>query len=95
MKTHHTALRHPNRSLTGAAASSGLAELREVLRSLFEGVARRRRLARVQAEIDGLDDATLRDIGVRRSEAASYWAESERLVEQTRVRLLQRTHASP
>jgi len=95
VKTHHIALRHTDGSLTGAAASSGLAALLEAVRSLLEGVARRRRLARVQAEIDGLDDATLRDIGVRRSEAASYWAESERLVEQTRVRLLRRTHASP
>ena len=76
-------------------SARGLAGLREVLRSLFEGVARRRRLARDQAEIDGLDDATLRDIGMHRSEAASYWAESERLAEQTRMRLLQRMQASP
>jgi len=95
VKTYSTALRQPDGSLTGAAASSGLAALRVALRGLFDGIARRRRLARAQAEIDGLDDATLRDIGMRRSEAASYWAESERLAEQTRRRLLQRMHASP
>jgi uncharacterized protein YjiS (DUF1127 family) len=95
VESTRTALRHPNRSLTGDSASRGLAALRDALRSLLEGIARRRRLARAQAEIDALDDATLRDIGIRRSEAASYWAESERLVEQTRTRLLQRMHASP
>jgi len=92
---YDTALRHPNRPLTSAAASTGLAGLREALRSLFEGIARRRRMARHQAAIDALDDDTLRDIGMHRSEAASYWAESERLAEQTRTRLLQRMHASP
>jgi uncharacterized protein YjiS (DUF1127 family) len=94
VKTHSTALRHPDRSLIGTEASSGLATLREVLRGLFDGIARRRRLAHTLAAIDGLDDATLRDIGVRRSEAASYWAESEHLAEQTRRRLLQRMHES-
>jgi uncharacterized protein YjiS (DUF1127 family) len=95
VNVYETALRHPNRPLTSAAASAALAGLREVLRGLFEGIARRRRLARNQAEIDGLDDDTLRDIGMHRSEAASYWAESERLAEQTRTRLLQRMQASP
>jgi uncharacterized protein YjiS (DUF1127 family) len=95
MTTQLTALRHPNLPLTGAAASSGLADLRIALRSLIARLAQRYRQARAQAEIDGLDDDTLRDIGMHRSEAASYWAESERLVEQTRVRLLQRMHASP
>lgn len=95
MTTHATALRHPNRPLTAAAASRGLAELRGALHNLIAGLARRWRQARAQAEIDGLDDDALRDIGIHRSEAASYWAESERLVEQTRRRLLQRMHASP
>jgi uncharacterized protein YjiS (DUF1127 family) len=95
MTTYDTVLRHSHRALPRAATSSGFDALRAALRNLFEGIARRRRLARAQAEIDGLDDAMLRDIGIHRSEAASYWAESERLVEQTRLRLLQRMHASP
>ena len=94
MKTYSTPLHPPGRPLTGTAASSGLAAMRDALRGLFDGIARRRRLAHTRAVIAGLDDATLRDVGVHRSEAASYWAESERLAEQTRRRLLQRMHES-
>jgi uncharacterized protein YjiS (DUF1127 family) len=90
--THANTLRHASRP---PAAASGPGKLRSALRSLIARIARRYRRARARAEIDGLDDGALRDIGIHRSEAASYWAESERLVEQTRMRLLQRMHASP
>jgi uncharacterized protein YjiS (DUF1127 family) len=73
-----------------AAALAGLGRAWQQLR---EGFARRRRLARMEAAIAGLDDATLRDLGVHRTEIASFWAEGEGLAAPTRQRLYWLGHA--
>jgi uncharacterized protein YjiS (DUF1127 family) len=49
----------------------------------------RRRVQRAQRELPVLDEHTLRDIGVARSEFGSYWAESYGVVEATRRRVLE------
>jgi hypothetical protein len=67
--------------------------LRHAWQGLREGRARRRRLARMHAAIAALDDATLRDIGVQRSEVGSFWAEYEGLAPVTRQRLFWLGHA--
>lgn len=53
--------------------------LHELADSWRHGVARR--------EFNLLDDATLRDLGMRRCEYDSYWAESHGMAEQTRKRV--------
>jgi hypothetical protein len=45
------------------------------------------RYAAARREFNSLDDATLRDLGMRRSEYDSYWAESHGMADQTRKRL--------
>lgn len=62
--------------------------LRDAWRRATAAMARRRRLARSHSELAELDDATLRDLAMRRAEFASYWAESEGMVEATRSRIL-------
>lgn len=57
-------------------------------RERIERWRRARERAAHERLIDGLDDATLRDIGMARSEAASYWVESEGLASATRLRVL-------
>lgn len=49
------------------------------LRDLPARLARRRRLARMHATLAAMDEATLRDLGLARAEAATYWAEAEGL----------------
>lgn len=49
------------------------------LRELPARLARRRRLARMHATLAALDEATLRDLGLARAEATTYWAEAEGL----------------
>jgi hypothetical protein len=46
----------------------------------------RSRLVVERRDFAALDPATLRDLGVHRSEFDSYWAESNGLTERTRVR---------
>jgi hypothetical protein len=41
----------------------------------------------MEAAVAGLDDATLRDLGVHRAEVASFWAECEGLAAPSRLRL--------
>jgi uncharacterized protein YjiS (DUF1127 family) len=47
----------------------------------------RHRLARMEAAVASLDDATLRDLGLHRAEITSFWAECEGLAAPTRQRL--------
>lgn len=68
--------------------------LRAAWRRGARAIARRRRLAIARAEFAMLDDAALRDLGLRRAEFASYWAESEGLVEATRHRVLRQVDRS-
>jgi len=58
-------------------------QLRSVLRELADSW----RYAAARREFHSLDDATLRDLGMRRSEYDSYWAESHGLAEHTRKRV--------
>ena len=44
-------------------------------------------MALSRREFDRLDDSTLRDLGISRSEFDSYWAETHGLAEPTRVRV--------
>jgi hypothetical protein len=45
------------------------------------------RHAAARREFNLLDDATLRDLGMRRSEYDSYWAESHGMADHTRKRV--------
>jgi uncharacterized protein YjiS (DUF1127 family) len=67
------------------------AGLRNSLRSLSRELAGAWRHAAARREFDRLDDETLRDLGISRNEFDSYWAESQGLAEQTRVRVLRNT----
>jgi uncharacterized protein YjiS (DUF1127 family) len=68
-----------------AGASS---TLQHFWRTLRDGFARRRRLARMQSALDALDDRQLHDIGLHRVEIASFWAEQEGLAPRTRRHLI-------
>lgn len=74
--------------------AGALCSLRHAWRRMREGSARRRRLAQMEVALAGLDDATLRDIGVHRSEIGSFWAECEGLATPSRQRLHWLAHAS-
>ena len=68
-----------------AAAWAALQRFWQERRASF---ARRRRLARMQSALEGLDDRQLHDIGLHRVEITSFWAECEGLAPRTRQRLL-------
>ncbi len=57
------------------------------LRSVFRELADSWRYAAARREFNSLDDATLRDLGMRRSEYDSYWAETHGMAEHTRKRV--------
>jgi len=56
-------------------------------RSVLHELADAWRHAAARREFEALDDATLRDLGMRRSEYDSYWAETHGLAEHTRKRV--------
>ncbi len=65
-----------------------------LLGSLADELGGAWRLALARREFDAVvDAATLRDLGMSRSEHGSYWAESEARVEPTRLRVLLRLRA--
>jgi uncharacterized protein YjiS (DUF1127 family) len=57
------------------------------LRSMLHELADSWRYAAARREFNLLDDATLRDLGMRRSEYDSYWAESHGMADHTRKRV--------
>jgi uncharacterized protein YjiS (DUF1127 family) len=59
------------------------------LLSWWRAAGERRRVRRAQRELPALDEHTLRDIGVARSEFGSFWAESHGVAEATRRRVLE------
>lgn len=69
------------------ARSRGAAFL-DAARGLWSHWQRARQLAADERSLAHLDAATLRDLGMSRSEFGSYQAERERLVEATRLRVL-------
>lgn len=92
---HALALEHPQapqraRHHAQSLASRLIADLWRALVAAGERVARARRLSHMQATLAQLDDATLRDIGLRRSEAQSVWAEAEGLAPLTRQNVVAR-----
>lgn len=82
----HRDARHHAQSL----AAHLIAKVWRALLAAGERAARARRLSHMQATLAQLDDATLRDIGLRRSEVQSYWAEAEGLVPLTRRNVVAR-----
>lgn len=78
-----TTLAHPlgaaARSHVHALAGALLQGAWRALRRAASRFAQRRRLAQMQATLAALDDAKLRDVGLRRAEAAAYWAQAEGL----------------
>lgn len=78
-----TALAHRLGTVARGCAKARIAALLQrtwcALRAAASRVARRRRLARMHATLAAMDEATLRDLGLRRADAAAYWAESEGL----------------
>jgi uncharacterized protein YjiS (DUF1127 family) len=61
------------------------------VRRLARNWAMQRDYARARFEFERIDEATLRDIGITRSELGSFWAEARGLAEPTRVRLMRPT----
>ncbi|HXD39245.1 MAG TPA: DUF1127 domain-containing protein [Ramlibacter sp.] len=64
--------------------------LRSALRGLLAEMAGAWRYGVARREFAQLDDSTLRDIGMSRSEFDSYWAETHGRAEPTRLRVTQR-----
>jgi hypothetical protein len=58
------------------------------LRSMLEEFAGVWRYALARREFNRVDDSTLRDLGMCRSEFDSYWAETHGRAERTRVRVI-------
>jgi uncharacterized protein YjiS (DUF1127 family) len=86
----NASLTHYGRAAIAAHAplvAGAWSHLRQAWQRWRAARASQRRLAELQAAVAGLDDALLRDIGLHRCEASSYWAESEGLVPRTRRRL--------
>jgi uncharacterized protein YjiS (DUF1127 family) len=76
------------------SASTGFARrlaarLHASLRALSRELAGAWSYAAARREFERLDDSTLRDLGISRSEFDSYWAETHGLAEPTRVRVTQ------
>jgi uncharacterized protein YjiS (DUF1127 family) len=91
-------LHHFGRAAWAAHApffAAGLAWLRHAWQQMRAHRARRRRQALLHTALAQLNDATLRDIGLHRSEIDSFWAESEGLAPPTRQRLQRRGCTSP
>lgn len=65
-----------------------LARVADAWRRRAEAWRLQRRQRAQERRLPELDEATLRDLGLARGELLSYWAESERLVEATRLRVL-------
>jgi uncharacterized protein YjiS (DUF1127 family) len=63
--------------------------LHSALRAMWRDLAGAWRYAVARREFNCLDERTLRDLGMSRSEFDSYWAETHGLAEQTRVRVMQ------
>ena len=59
----------------------------EPLRAVFRELGDSWRYAAARREFNALDDSTLRDLGLRRSEYDSYWAETHGWAEHTRKRV--------
>lgn len=77
-----------------ALAAALLARTWQPLCEAVAHVARRHRLARMQATLAALDEATLRDVGLQRNEAARYWAQAEGLAPPNDPRIVRRAAAS-
>jgi uncharacterized protein YjiS (DUF1127 family) len=65
------------------------AGLRSALSALLRELAGAWRYAAARREFNRVDQDTLRDLGISRSEFDSYWAETQGLAEPTRVRVTQ------
>ncbi|HUG21853.1 hypothetical protein [Piscinibacter sp.] len=72
-----------------AATQPVLRRIAVQCRRIAERIERAARRAAARRDFHHLDAATLRDLGMSRSEHDSYRAEAEGLVEQTRLRVLQ------
>jgi uncharacterized protein YjiS (DUF1127 family) len=59
------------------------------LRASFHEMTGIWRYALARRELENIDDSTLRDLGISRSELDSYWAETQGKAEPTRRRVLQ------
>lgn len=71
-----------------ARRSGCLLRLTGAWQSAFGAWRERQRWRALERRLPDLDEATLRDLGIGRSELLSYWAESQQLVEATRLRRL-------
>ena len=79
----------PTRTRLASRATSVVAEyLISVRGAIVASLAAARRRAAHRREMHAMSDATLRDLGLQRSEIDSCWAESEGLAQPTRLRLL-------
>lgn len=90
-------LHHFGRAAWAAHApffAAGLAWVRHAWQQMRARSARHRRQAMLRNALARLDDATLRDIGLHRSEIDSFWAECEGLASPSRQRLHWLTHSS-
>ena len=63
------------------------------LAALWQGLAGACRASLVRDRMPWIDDATLRDLGISRSELSSCQAEADGRTERTRRRLLEQRHA--
>jgi uncharacterized protein YjiS (DUF1127 family) len=68
--------------------------MRSALRAIWRELAGAWRYAAARREFNRVDENTLRDLGISRSEFDSYWAETHGMAERTRVRVMRQTRGS-
>ena len=71
----------------GTAFSVAVAHVEETLRRLARALAQSWRYAAARRAFEQLDDRAVRDLGMRRSEFDSFWAEAHGYADCTRLRV--------
>jgi uncharacterized protein YjiS (DUF1127 family) len=84
----------PTSAASPALSRTFARAMRSTLRAMCRELAGAWRYAAARREFNRVDQDTLRDLGISRSEFDSYWAETHGMAEPTRVRVMRQTRGS-